>query len=324
MAAPFVLRSAHAQAKRIYIPSYGGSYQEMLTTAFAAPFTKETGVEVVFSGVPDLARLKAQVRSGRPEWDLFEAVSAWLPIAARENFLEPLDSSIVPKELMVTDYYGLFYRSIMAPSWNTAARDNGPRNFSQFWDLKSFPGPRTLRNRADLSLEIALVADGADPTKLYPLDVERAFASLGRLKPSVTKWSEATTQLTTLVATKEVEYSLNYTNRVKSAQASGMPIALSLDQTFITHEYIGVVKGTPRKELAMQFLAFALRPDRQAAFCELSSLFPGTPAALAMLSAEAKKWLPDLDKPGHIVQKEAWWLDNQEDIQKRFQSFMFS
>src|SRR5207249_4296993 len=62
--------------------------------------------------------------------------------------------------------------------------ENHPRSWAEFWDVKKFPGARALPHPSYLigPLEMALVADGVPADKLYPLDVERAFRSLERIR----------------------------------------------------------------------------------------------------------------------------------------------
>lgn len=329
VAMPFVSKLARAQEKKLIFPTYGGSYQEMVKAAFTDPFTKETGIEVVFSGVPDFARLKAQVVAGNVEWDVFEAGGAWFPAGSKEGLFEPLDSSVVTDKDLILGAgkdYAPFYHTPYGAAYNTKRHkaDSAPRDCAQFWDAKKFPGTRSLRARADFVLEIALVADGVDPAQLYPLNVDRAFKALEKLKPSVPKWADSTTQLVTLLTTGEVDFDFVPNGRVKATVGTEAPLAISLDQTFLSHEYIGVVKGTPRKAVSMQFVAFCLRPDRQAAFTNLISYLPGNPKAVPLLTEEGKKWLPDMTSKKHIIQNDEWWAAEFAPTQQRFQEFLLT
>lgn len=329
VAMPFISRVARAQTKRLIFPTYGGSYQDMVKAAYTDPFTKETGVEVVFSGVPDFARLKAQVSAGNVEWDVFDAGGAWFPVGSKEGLFEPLDPAVITdKDLVLGERkdYAPFYHTPYGVGWNAGKHNaqNAPKDCAQFWDVKKFPGKRSMRARADFVLEIALVADGVDPARLYPLDVNRALKSLEKLKPSVPKWADSTSQLVTLLTTNEVDFDYLPNGRVRATIGSPAPLAINLDQTFLSHEYIGVVKGTPRKDVAMRFVAFCLRPDRQAAFAEMISYLPGNPRAMDLVSAEGKKWLPDVSSKHHIVQNDDWWAVEFAAVQQRFQEFLLT
>ena len=61
--------------------------------------------------------------------------------------------------------------------------DAVPASWADFWDVKRFSGPRGLRNNPRGTLEIALLADGISAEKLYPLNLDRAFAKLDELRP---------------------------------------------------------------------------------------------------------------------------------------------
>ena len=60
-----------------------------------------------------------------------------------------------------------------------------PLSWADFWNVKDFPGKRALPDYASYALPLALLADGVKPENLYPLDVDRAFASLQKIKGSI-------------------------------------------------------------------------------------------------------------------------------------------
>ena len=67
---------------------------------------------------------------------------------------------------------------------------NPPKSWADFWDVKKYPGKRTLYKWMSANLECALLADGVAPDKLYPLDVDRALRKIEELMPHVvTHWS---------------------------------------------------------------------------------------------------------------------------------------
>ncbi|RVD48303.1 ABC transporter substrate-binding protein, partial [Mesorhizobium sp. M2D.F.Ca.ET.140.01.1.1] len=59
------------------------------------------------------------------------------------------------------------------------------------WDVSKYPGVRTLSSGVYGEAgpwEEALLADGVPADALYPLDIDRAFASLDKIKPHIRKW----------------------------------------------------------------------------------------------------------------------------------------
>ena len=155
--------------------------------------------------------------------------------------------------------------------------------------------------------------------------MDRGFKMLDVIKPSIVKWIDSTPQTITMLQTNETDYSYSYASRVKTARmAGGAPMDFSFDQTLNGLEYLAVVKGAPRKEAAMKFVAFALRPDRQAATMELLSNTPVNRKALPMLSPEAQKWLPDMEKPSNVLMSDEYWAANLDKLTRRFKEWSLS
>lgn len=122
-----------------------------------------------------------------------------------------------------------------------------------------------MRNRPDQTLEMALLADGVPPKDIYPLDIDRTFKSLDRIK-SQTKWTLATPQSISLVQTGEVDFSITNNTRVKvtTEPGGGVPLAFSFDQAVIDYSHLTILNGAPNKENAMKLLVFMLHADIQA------------------------------------------------------------
>ena len=208
--------------------------------------------------------------------------------------------------------------------WDNSKFPDGkhPQTFAEYFDFKKFPGQRTLRNRASETLEIALLADGVAPDKLYPLDVERAFKSLNRIKPYVGNWVDQTPQTVTLVETGQVDFSYTYSTRVKAAQEANKPIDFSFKQNLIGLEYLVVLKNSPNKANAMKFVQFALRPDRQAALMDQLGNTPASRSAMPMVKPEVRKWLSDPFNKMNVVSNDAWWADHYDELTLRFKEWV--
>jgi len=69
LAAPALMRAASAQARTVYVNSYGGVWEKSWRKAFFDPFTAQTGIEI--KTVPGVlfAKLKAEVQTGNYEYD---------------------------------------------------------------------------------------------------------------------------------------------------------------------------------------------------------------------------------------------------------------
>jgi putative spermidine/putrescine transport system substrate-binding protein len=325
---PLLLRRGQAKAaERISLISWGGAYRRAIQTAFVDPFTKETGIEVQIADTPDLAKVKAQVTSGDIQWDVFDCPGSMALSGSTEGFWEPLDKSVIDTSDVDVpvgkDYLPFYtYAGGIGRDPKRFADGKHPADFPQLWDPKGFPGRRGLRTRISETLDIALLGDGVTPDKLYPLDVERGFKALDRIKPYVKTWIAETPQTIALVQNGEIDFSYTYSGRVWAAQKEGVSIDFSFAQTLNGLNYMCVLKGTPRKAAAMKFMAMLVRPDRQAAFADILGYTPTVRKALPLVSSETKKWMPDMTNPRNVVMDDKWWQANYTALQKRFSEWL--
>lgn len=324
-----VAKPAAAAGKQMTLVSWGGTYRHAVETALVEPFTKETGIRVTIVDTPDLAKVRAQVTTNNVQWDVFDAPNALGDSGAVGGLWEPLDPSLFDqRDLVIGIKNNLlpFYLYSGGIAWDPKRYGKGkhPRNFEEYFDTRKFPGFRTFRDRPSETLEAALLSDGVSPKSLYPLDVDRAFKALDRIKSHVVKWVGSTPQTISLLTSGETDFTYTYAGRVKTAQASGVSVDFSFDQTINGFEYLAVVKNAPNKAEAMKFLAFAARPDRQAAFMDILGYAPASKKAVSMMSAEARRWVPDLDSPNSVLMNDAWWTPNFESLTRRFKEWILS
>jgi len=326
-----VLRHGRAEAasKNLVFVTWGGTYRSSVEEGLIKPFMAETGINVTVVDTPDLAKVKAQVTTGNVEWDVFDAPGALGTAGSKEGYWEPLPASLFDAPDMsipATKDLVPFYTFAGGIAYDPKRYPEGkyPKNFVEYFDAKAFPGRRTFRNRPSETLEAALLADGVPPSKIYPLDVDRAFKALDRIKPSVAKWVDSTPQTITLLQTNEVDFSYSYASRVKTTGATGAGMAFSFAQTLNGLEYLAVLKNAPNKENALKFVSYALQPQRQAAVMELLGNTPISKKALPLLSAETRKWLPNMESDQNLVMDEQWWSANFEKLSRRFKEWVLS
>lgn len=327
---PFVIFPGKAKAaEKLLVLSWGGSYGEFVQKRLIEPFTAETGIEAVIVNTPDLAKVKAQVQSGNTEWDVFDATGSMLFSGAKEDLWEPIDTSIVDlsnNSIAADPARGgmPLYVYSGGVAWDPARTKNPPKNFREMWDTGKFPGRRALRTRASEMLEVALLADGVKASEMYPLDLDRAFKSLEKIKPHVRKWFDQTGQMVTLVQQNETDFTYAYTNRVRAARRDGISMDISFEQLVNAVAYYAVVRGTRRKDAAMRYLAFVARPEQQAAFAEYLSVTPAFKGADSLISKDAKKWKADLTNPNSVFVNDEYWGGVYGDVNRRFKEWILT
>ncbi|TAJ29340.1 ABC transporter substrate-binding protein [Bosea sp. (in: a-proteobacteria)] len=329
IAAPSYIRPGWAQGKRIVVVNSGGAMGDAKRRALYDPFTKATGIEVVTSAGPDLAKMKAQVDRKDVEWDVTDLADAWVPAGVRLGLLERVDTSIVNFDGCIPqakhDYAvgGTIYTGGIAFPTN---RLDGKvaRTWPEFWDVKGVPGRRGLRNRVTDTLEIALMGDGVPASQVYPCDVERAFKALDKIKPHVSHWIPQTAQTVSLIQGNETDFTFTYTTRVKDLQAAKVPIDFSFRQNILGIGWIGVLKGTKNRDAAMRFLAFTMDRDRQVELANLSGDAPTFADALAKVDPAVKKWLPDITSPDNLFVNAGWWDSRIDELNLRFKEWLLT
>ena len=134
-----------------------------------------------------------------------------------------------------------------------------PNGWTDFWDTKNSPAIAPDRHRAGGTpeLEFALMAAGVPPDKLYPLDIDKAFASYDKIKGDVVKWWDTGAVPMQLLTDREVVLTSVWNGRMAAIQAAGVPAAISWHQGLLKRDCWAVPKNAPNKANAMKFIAFS-------------------------------------------------------------------
>ncbi len=320
-----------AQTRTIYVNTWGGSWTAAEEAAFFKPFTEQTGIRVRTVAPVSYAKLKAQVQSGNYEWDITAITQADLLRAEREGLVEPVDWTVVKKEKLFPDAVYANGLAYCALGTNLAYRKDkfpqgGPKSWADFWDVKKFPGSRSMLNNAVRTVQFALVADGVPVDKVFPLDIDRAFRKLDQIKPHIKVWWTQGNQSQQLLRDGEVDMIVMWNARASELQQQGLPVDLVWHGATITTTMWGVAKGSPNRKLAWEFLQFAVQPKPQADFANKLYYGPTNPEAFKYISPEVSRQLPTYPenvkvaiKPDTVAE-----ADQTAKIQERFTQWLAS
>ncbi|WP_164940750.1 ABC transporter substrate-binding protein [Bradyrhizobium zhanjiangense] len=326
VAAPMVLGAKRAAAKsdRIVISNYGGSYQDACVKAVFDPFTKETGIRVDNVPVPGLDKVRAMQLTRNVEIDIWLGVSAQCAAGSRLGLWEKLDSTLFDlQDLTIQPASDYVLYELVAQGICFDPKKYGPgkypSDFAEFFDLKKYPGRRSLRKRPDSMLEVALLGDGVAPKDIYPLDLDRAFKALDRIKSNVV-WAQTAPQPITLLQTGEVDFSIVQSNRAKATHdaGGGTPLDFSFKQTVTDALGLAILKGALNQDAAKKLIAYFLRPETLARFEDVVGAAPVSKKAATMLLPDARKWQPDLNSTNSLVVSADYWADNFEAVNRRY------
>ena len=320
------------RGKTIVVVSFGGTYQDAARKCYYEPFEAATGIKVVEDTIATAAKVKAMVESKNVSWDVVEMPSPNIVTLHGEGFLEDVDYGALPKEELNEQVVLPGGAPIFTDSWILAFntqhfRKDGkhPQSWADFWNVKDFPGPRAIDagNRGIAPLEFAVMADGVPVGKVYPIDVERAWRSLDRIKPSVVKWPTSFAQHMQLLQDGEVAMTTASSNRMVPAMRAGAPIDFVWNQGLLDTTYLATPKGSKNRAEALRFMAFAVQPKPQAEFMKLQPGGPVNRKAFEFLSPQESSVLCTY-KPNAVNQmwlNARWWQEKGPSGKNHYQEY---
>ncbi|MGE8944003.1 ABC transporter substrate-binding protein [Leptospira interrogans] len=323
--------------KSVTIANYGGAWADTLNRICVQPFGKETGITVTQAATDDsLAQIRVQQTTKNILWDIGPTERAGLPIASKNGWLHPIDWAIVdPENKLPPIARKEFAIGSVAYSTTIGVRtDKLPAGktftgWSDFWDVKGFPGPRTLRNSPVENLEFALIADGVKPSEVYdvlkgPGGVDRAFKKLDEIKPAITVWWTSGQQPVQLLASGEVFYATSFNGRLFQLQKDKLPVQVVWNGGSLDISYYSIIKDAKNPEGAMQFMKYCWNtPERLAEIARAMPYSSFNPDIYKILSEDEAKDLPT--SPANLSLQFAldseFWAENQRAIQARWDAW---
>ncbi len=331
---PFVRIPRAGAAGKVVIRTIGGSYEEANVKAIFEPFTKATGIEIV--KVPaTLGKLLAMFESGNIELDVVDAGELGVLSLSQKSALDKINykswkvtnpddfEPVTRRDDMIANIY---FSSVLGYNSQTFPTGKHPRSWVEFWDLKKFAGPRMLADMASgaVDLEFALLADGVPRDKIYPIDVNRAFKSLDRVRPAIRKFWDTGALSAQMLADKEVVLGSIWNGRLQSVADKGAPLAIEWNEAMLQTQFWSILKGAKNLENAQRFIEFACQPEIQASHAKNIPYGPTNRQAFKSIPADVSARLPS--NPEHkakaFLQNGKWWADNRAMVSERWSQWL--
>lgn len=331
LAAPAILsRVAMAQNRPLNFLTWGGRFGEGVRAAFSDPFTAASGITVEDITPYNYGRFVTAMQNNNPEnFDL-----AWFSDEVEPSragglgILEELDYSLMPnatkalasarQQFAVSPYVTTYQIGFRTDLWSTT-----PQSWADFWDVETFPGPRSLGTSVMGVLEAALLADGVAPADLYPIDEERAYRKLDEIKRYVRVFhnTSAAQPARQQLYQGEIAMILSWSSDFIAQKVAGQPIDVVWNGGFYFSPSVGIAKGSPYAEQAHAYLDQFFQHDRLLNFV---NVWPTTPVldsvAAAMTEEErARTAAGNLDQMVNLDR--AHYLANQETLQERYDAW---
>lgn len=335
--------SAAADHRDLNIVSWGGAYTAAQMQAYVEPYRAQADVAVEVERYDGgLDEVAAQVSARNIKWDVIDLGRSNVERGCRMGLFEPVDHDMLPAgpngEPPSEDFLpGMLPECAVGQNVfsNVIAYDKrrfsgrAPTTVNDFFDLRAYPGSRGMRRNPRGNLEMALMADGVPPDEVYDVlstdkGVTRAFDKLATIAGSIAWWTGADEPVH-LLNNGRVAMSTSYNGRVQTAiDRHDAKIGIIWDHQSVNYEYWAVVKGSPVKDAAMDFVRFASAAERQAELARHIAYGPARRSAMPLLEEEPKSKLPT--SPAHmdnaLVIDHEWWAEHQTRMERRFDAFM--
>ncbi len=258
--------------------SFGRADRAALAAAYIEPFAKARGIAVQsLSYDGQVTELTQMVNAGATVWDVMQVESRTLQQGCRQGLFEKLDPARVPPAADLIPGalsqcgVGIFTWA-QALVYSDQLRD-APRSWADFWDIRKYPGKRGLRRSAKYTLEIALMADGVEPKNVYATlsseaGVARAFGKLEQIRKDTVWWGGRPATRARLLAAGIVNMSSGYTLWFDPGQERNRHTRIIWRQSLYDIDSWAIPTGTPKRDEAYRFIAFASLPERQKVLSE--------------------------------------------------------
>ena len=322
------------ETKGLKIFTDGGAYQLSQEKAFFKPFEQETGTPIISAAKGDaVSLLKKWYGSSRSEGDVinltsFEAEKA-CELGLLHSFTEediapgangqPIMQDFFPNSLMDCAVPNVAWAALMVVKPQKSKRKQA-RSWADFFNVKKFPGKRSLKKSARFTLELALLSAGVKAGDVYEhlstiAGQKKAFAQLEKLKDNIVWWDEAKASLAAFQQ-DDVQMGLAFNGRLFNAiVADGVSAELVWRGHIYDFDYWAIPLKTHNHVQALAFVKFATAPQRLAAQAKWMPYGPMRVSAQSFIKTHKigkmpmKPFVPTAQKQFLSALKfnEAWW-----------------
>ena len=300
-----------AVAAELTVVSWGGAYTKSQVEAYHKPWMAQSGHSIISEDYGGgIAEIKAQVESGNVTWDVVDVELSDAIRACDEGLLEEIDHSSLPAAPdgtpAVDDFLpgtlhdcavaNIVWSSVYVYDSSKVRNWNAPKTMADFFNTEAYPGKRGMRKSPKVTMEFALIADGVPTSEVYDVlsteeGIARAFAKLDTIKDEIT-WYDSWSQAPVLLNDGGATMVQSANGRIFAAiKDDGAPFEIVWDSHIYDLDVWAIMKGTEKKEEAMEFIKFATGTVPLSGMQDVA-YGPTRASAQALLPEEVKKDLP--------------------------------
>lgn len=324
LAFPAVLAPRKTRAAvQITVRDPGGPFEKAFGEGLYKPFNEKYKGQCEVIGVAGkhepTSQVKAMVDTKTYTWDA--ALLSKAAHDALDGYLEPLElkgtayDEISPEYKTSTISGNDVYCAVIG--YRTDKVKKPPKSWADLWNVKDFPGRRSLRKYPFDTIEEALMADGVPTKQVYPCDFDRAFKSLDKIKKDVAIWWDQGAQASQMLKTNEVDILPCWNGRIQAVIDEGAPVAMEWNQNIAGYEGWCILKGTPKGEWVRKFIAFAAEGKSQAGWVEHLAYGPTNPNAFKFIKPERAKLVgtfPEYQSKALLIDNAFWGKEKDKAI----------
>lgn len=318
------------QGQTLKVATFLGDLQAALRTAIFDPFCAATGCAIA-EYETDYAVLADSTESGHVYADVLLVDSVWAASGEASAYVQaPLAQTIdrarfapiAPTDSMIPAYA---YALVSAFRYDAVLRIGEPQSWPEWWDTLRFSGARAMPRGALGNFEFALIAAGAPPDQLYPLDGAAAIESLKAISGKIVdRWWDSAQQPVAWLSSAKTAFTPAWHFRVQSNRGDRPQFDMTWSQGLLLYDAWVVAKEAERVDIAADFLRFATSAEAQAKLASTLHLGPVTPDALTLLDSRELALLPTADQnlSKLIALDTGWWATNNVEANAQFNSWL--
>ncbi|QFT61063.1 spermidine/putrescine ABC transporter periplasmic substrate-binding protein (plasmid) [Sulfitobacter sp. THAF37] len=330
---------AFAQDKVLTIAGSGGVVKEITEKVFLPAYEEATGWSTKFIAAESniLLEVRTMLASGKMLYDAMEVSAASYPIGVKDGLLAPIDYDLLDPDGELPEQakkeFGVVaaaYSTVLVQRTDKNPEGKKMESWADFWDVETFPGPRSLNPQPQYTLEFALLADGVAREDLYDVlgteeGLDRAFAKLDEIKPHIPVWWSSGAQSVQLLSDGEVFYSSTYNGRVAKLQESGIPAEIVWNGGALHTSYVGIPKNAPNYEAAHDWIRVrTMRPDLELEYVKQLPYPNFAPGLFDAMPEDVAKTMPTYPANADVqfVADDTFWAENLDEIRERFDEWL--
>ncbi len=296
-AVTLVATSAAFAAEKLYVYNW----TDYVPSNLVAEFTKETGIEVIYSTFESNEEMYAKLKltsSTGSGYDLVFPSSYYVNKMAKEGMLQELDHSklsnfkqipanLLNKEFDPNNKYSLPYVYGLT-GIGVNADDIDPSKITSWADLwnPEYKGKVLLTSDAREVFHIALILDGKSPNTTNEEEIKAAYDRLVKLLPNVVTFNSDSPEVPFVQGEASIGMLWNGSAYLAHKENPSIQFVYPKEGAIFWMDNYAIPKGAKNTEGAYKFIDFLLRPENANLVVEKMGFSMPNEGVKALLSPE--------------------------------------